>query len=194
MESEILELSEEAFNIAFQEVPELEVYRNYLETLYAEKKFKFSPETEEVLSSLGELTGAPYRTYSVSKAADMIFDPIKDKDGKEHENSFALFEGKYEYSDDSVLRANAYASFSKTLKQYENTYAAIYSTEVKKQVALSRLRGYSSVTEMLLKPQKVSEEMYHRQIDVIYSTLAPHMQKYAKLLKRGSRSRQASFL
>lgn len=184
LDSEILELSEEAFKKAFDEEPRLEVYKNYLENLYDEKQYKLSPETEEVLSSMGELTGSPYRTYSVSKAADMTFDKILDKDGQSLENSFALFEGKYEYSEDPVLRANAYASFNKTLKAYENTYASIYSTEVKKQVAMSRIRGYESVTQMLLKPQQVTEEMYHRQIDVIYETLAPHMQKFANLLKK----------
>lgn len=182
--SELLELSEDAFKKAFEEEPKLEVYRNLLETLYKEKEYRLSPETEEVLSSLGELTGSPYRTYSVSKTADMKFSKITDKDGNELENSFALFEGKYEFSEDAVLRKNAHESFSNTLKSYENTYASLYNAEVKKQVAMSRIRGYKSVTQMLLTSQQVTEEMYHRQIDVIYEKLAPHMQKFARLLKK----------
>lgn len=69
------------------------------------------------------------------------------------------------------------------MKNYQNTYAAVYGTEVKKQVTLARARGYKSVTEMLLKPQKVTEEMYHNQLDVIQKELAPHMRRFAKLKK-----------
>lgn len=183
-ENEIMNFTEAAFNQCFIDAPELEVYRSYLETIYEEKLHKLQPETEEVLAALGELTSAPYRTYSISKAADMQFESFTDSEGNELPNSFALFEGKYEFSKDANVRARGYRSFVKTLERYKNTYAAVYATEVKKQVAMSRIRGYQSVTEMLLKPQKVTLEMYHRQIDVIYNQLAPHMRKYAALLKR----------
>jgi oligoendopeptidase F len=46
---------------------------------------------------------------------------------------------------------------------------------------------------MLLQTQKVTEEMYHRQIDVIYKELAPHMQKFAKLLKEQMGLEKVSF-
>lgn len=71
-----------------------------------------------------------------------------------------------------------------TLKLYQNTIAAVYETEVKKQVSLSRLRGYESVTHMLLKPQNVTLDMYHNQLDVIKNELRPHMRRYARLKKR----------
>lgn len=49
---------------------------------------------------------------------------------------------------------------------------------------MSRLRGYESVTHMLLQPQSVTLEMYRNQLDVIKNELAPHMRKYAALKKR----------
>ncbi len=181
--NEVKSLSEDLVAKYLKEEPKLDEFKVYLEDQLDEKKYKLSDDTEEALAMLGEITKAPYRTYSVSKAADMIFDSFEDSEGNTLPNSFALFEGKYEYSKDPVLRANAYKSFNKTLNQYKNTYAAVYHTEVYKQVKMSKLRGYESVTKMLLQPQKVTEEMYHRQIDVIYKELAPHMRKYAKLLK-----------
>jgi oligoendopeptidase F len=182
--NEIMTMSASTCDQYFKEEAKLEDYRVYISDLQDQKQYKLSDDTEEALAALGEVTGAPYGIYSISKAADMVFDSIEDGEGQSLPNSFNLFEGKYEYSDDPVIRKNAYASFNKTLKQYKNTYAAIYSTEVKKQVALSKLRGYESVTQMLLQPQKVTEEMYHRQIDIIYKELAPHMRKYAGLLKK----------
>ncbi|BEP29550.1 oligoendopeptidase F [Helicovermis profundi] len=182
-DNEIMSITKEEYKQLFINEPKLEVYRVYLEDIFTQKEFKLSDDTEETLAALGEITGAPYRTYSTSKSADMQFDSFKDSKGNLLPNSFALFEGKYEFSEDSVTRKNAYESFNKTLNKYKNTYASIYSTEIKKQVTLSKLRGYASVTDMLLKPQKVTNEMYHRQIDVIYKELAPHMHKFAKLIK-----------
>lgn len=182
-ENEIMSLTEDQYIEYFKDEPKLEVYRPYIEDLYEQKKHKLSDDTEEALAALGEVTEAPYNIYSVSKAADMQFDAFEDGDGNTQPNSFALFEGNYEYSEDAIIRKNAYESFNKTLNLYKNTYAAVYSTEVKKQVMLSKLRGYDSVTDMLLTSQKVTQEMYHRQIDVIYNELAPHMRKFAKLLK-----------
>jgi oligoendopeptidase F len=46
---------------------------------------------------------------------------------------------------------------------------------------------------MLLEPQKVTQEMYHRQIDIIYKELAPHMHKFAKLLKKELNLEKVSF-
>ncbi len=182
-DNEVMQLTEEQFINYFKDEPKLEVYRAYIEERYEQKEFKLSDDTEEALAALGEVTNAPYTIYSISKAADMVFDSFEDGEGNTLPNSFNLFEGKYEFSEDPITRKNAYVSFNKTLKQYKNTYAAVYNTEVSKQVTLSKLRGYDSVIQMLLQTQKVTEEMYHRQIDVIYKELAPHMQKFAKLLK-----------
>jgi len=191
--NEIMSFTDKEFNLLIQNEPKLKIYRTFLEDIFEEKKYKLSDDTEEALATLGEVTESPYNIYSVSKSTDMIFDSFIDGNGNTLPNSFALFEGKYEYSEDPVIRKNAYASFNKTLNQYKNTYAAIYNTEVKKQVLLSKLRGYSSVTEMLLKPQKVTLEMYHRQIDIIYKDLAPHMRKFAKLIKEQLNLEKVSF-
>ncbi|MDM8534126.1 oligoendopeptidase F [Clostridiaceae bacterium HSG29] len=191
--NEIMSFSDEEFNLLIKSEPKLEIYRTFLEDIFEEKKYKLSDDTEEALATLGEITESPYEIYSVSKSTDMIFDSFIDSNGNTLPNSFALFEGKYEFSEDPIIRKNAYASFNKTLNQYKNTYAAVYNTEVKKQVLLSKLRGYSSVTEMLLKPQKVTLEMYHRQIDIIYTELAPHMRKFAKLIKEQLNLEKVSF-
>src|SRR5699024_6071338 len=37
------------------------------------------------------------------------------------------------------------------------------------------------VTDMLLEPQDVTQQMYHQQLDIIQEELAPHMRKYARL-------------
>ncbi len=184
LDSEVMALEEDAFKKLFTQEPKLEIFRLFLEDKYSKKKHMLLPKTEEALAALGELTGAPYGIYSMSKAADMTFDSFKDEQGNDVANSFALFEGKYEFASNAVVRGNAYESFTKTLGKYKNTYAAVYATEVKKQVALSRLRNYESVTHMLLEPHKVSVEMYENQLNIIYKELAPHMRRFAKLKEK----------
>lgn len=182
--SEVIALEREEFDSLFTDEPRLQVFKLYLEDIYKTKAHKLSAETEEALASLGEVFGSPYRVYGVSKATDMNFEDCTDGEGNSLPNSFALFETKYEFSKDETLRNTAYQSFNKTLNQYKNTYAAVYATEVKKQVAMSKLRKYENVTQMLLEPQKVSLEMYENQINIIYNELAPHMQRFAKLKQR----------
>lgn len=182
LESEIIDLPIEVID-AYLANPEVADFTKFIKDLLDTKPYRLSPETETVLAALGEVLGAPYMIYERTKAADMQFDSIKDYANNELAMSFALYEDLYESSPDTKLRRKATESFTKTLKQYQNTFAGTYGTEVTKQVVLARLRGYPSVTEMLLQPQGVTLEMYHNQLDIIQKELAPHMRRYAKLKK-----------
>jgi oligoendopeptidase F len=184
IKSEVLSLPDGTVDNYLKENEELRTYKKVLEDLLVSKPYQLHPETEEALASLGEVHGAPYTIYQRSKSSDMQFESIIDDSGNEHPLSFALFEDHYELSPDTNLRRTAYDSFVSTLKQYKNTFATTYATEIKKQVTLSKLRNYDSVTDMLLQPQQVTNEMYHNQLDVIGKELAPHMQRYARLKKR----------
>ncbi|MFD0769663.1 oligoendopeptidase F [Bacillus sp. CGMCC 1.60114] len=182
--TEILALEEGTIENYLQEEAELEPFRKSLLEILESRKHKLSPETEEVLAALGEVHGAPYKIYGMTKLADMEFAPIQDEQGAELPVSFALFESRYEFSPNTNIRRKAYTSFVSTLKQYKNTIATTYSTEITKQVTLARLRKYESATHMLLDPQKVTLEMYNNQLDIIYKELAPHMRRFAKLKKK----------
>ncbi|KAA0550034.1 oligoendopeptidase F [Bacillus sp. BGMRC 2118] len=184
IKSEVLSLSEDKVTSFLNENKELHTYKKVLHDITRSKPYQLHPETEEVLAALGEVHGSPYTIYQRSKSSDMQFNSIVDDEGNEHPLSFALFEDYYEISPNTSLRRKAYDSFVTTLKQYKNTYAATYAAEVNKQVTLSKLRKFNSVTDMLLEPQEVSQEMYHNQLDVIGKELAPHMQRYARLKKR----------
>ncbi|WP_435371228.1 oligoendopeptidase F [Mesobacillus subterraneus] len=182
--SEILVFEDGKIEEFLQEEPDLEPFKKNLLELLETKKHKLSPETEEVLAALGEVHSAPYNIYGMAKLADMQFSSIQDEEGNELPVSFAVFESRYEFSPDTYVRRKAYESFVSTLKQYKNTIAATYATEVKKQVTLAKLRNYESVTDMLLEPQQVTQEMYNNQIDIIYKELAPHMRRFAQLKKK----------
>ncbi|MCD8508479.1 MAG: oligoendopeptidase F [Bacillus sp. (in: Bacteria)] len=183
VDSEILTISDEKIAVFMEEEPDLTDFKKTLEDLMEGKPYRLSPEAEEVLAAFGEVQNAPYMIYERSKTSDMRFPSFTTSDGKEHPLTFNSFP-TYEGSSDTELRRKAYESFTKTLENYKNTYAATYATEVKKQVVEARLRGYESATAMLLHEQQVTEEMYHNQLDTILTELAPHMRRLAKLKQR----------
>ncbi|MCQ4085271.1 oligoendopeptidase F [Saccharibacillus sp. JS10] len=183
IESEILSLPDGTIERYLQEEPELADFERSLTKLLEQKQHRLSPETEKVLASLSEVHGAPYRTYLRGKLADMTFESVE-VNGRHYPVSFASYETDYEMNADTDLRRSSFASFSKGLHAYRNTFAEAYAAEVKRQVVMSRVRHYDSVTEMLLGPQQVTEDMYSAILDTIQTELAPHMRKYAELKKK----------
>lgn len=180
---EILTIPEETITAFIKNDPGLTGYKKMLQEILDKKPYTLSAELEETIAALGEVLGAPHMLYERSKSSDFDFKPIEIEDGKVIAMSESLYEDKYEMSADTEIRRKTYNSFISTLDQYKNTFAANYQTEVNKQLALSKLRGYSSVTDMLLQDQLVTKEMYENQLTIIQKELAPHMRRFAKLIK-----------
>ena len=158
--------------------------KNYLLDVLRNKPHKLTPETERALAALSPtIQSAPYQIYNMAKLADMKFAPFTAND-TEYPLGYSLFEDNYEYEKDPSIRRNAFAAFSSKLREYENVTATAYNTQVQTEKTLATLRSFDSVFDSLLFPQKVSQELYHRQIDLITKELAPHMQRYARLLKK----------
>lgn len=155
----------------------------FLEELLRKKPHQLHPETERALAALSQTINSPYQIYNMTKMADIKF-PSFIADGKEYPLGYSLFENNYEYEKDTGIRRAAFDAFSKKITEYENVTAAAYNTQVQTEKTLANLQGFPSVLDSLLFPQKVSQELYHRQIDTIMEKLAPHMRRYARLLKR----------
>lgn len=157
--------------------------RHYLHNLLRMKPHLLHPETERVIAALSQTIQAPYQIYNMAKLADMKFVNFA-VDGREYPLGYSLFENNYEYEEDTPVRRSAFAAFSAKIREYENVTAAAYNTQVQTEKTFATLRGFDSVFDSLLFHQKVTKEMYHRQIDLITEKLAPHMRRYARLLKK----------
>ncbi len=152
-----------------------------LQDLIARKEHMLSPETEKVLESLSRSFDLPYTVYNTMKLADIAFDPFT-VDSREYPLGYSLFEDDYELESDTAVRREAFRAFYGTLAKYKNTTAAAYNACVTQDKTMAELRGFGNVFDSLLFPQKVTRDMYDRQIDVITERLAPHMRRYARLL------------
>ena len=180
IQSEALGLPGDTLQKYLDEEPGLEPFRLTIEKMIESKPHRLHPETEMALAALGEVMDAPSMIYQRSRVADMPFMPVTDGKGNRQPMSF----GRHEDAADTVLRRNAYASFTEGLRAYQNTYGATWGTEVKKNVVLARLRGYESAIHMLLDRQEVTVDIYDNLHEIILKGLAPHMRRYAQLRKR----------
>ena len=177
------EISQQSSEVLSESVRIAKENRLWLEDVLRDKPHQLSPETERVLSALSQAMNVPYQIYNMAKLADMKFPPFTVK-GKEYPLGYSLFEDDYEYERDPEIRRAAFAAFSAKLREYENVTGAAYNAQVQNEKAEASVRGFDSVFDYLLFPQKVTKEMYHRQIDLITTELAPHMRKYAKTLQK----------
>lgn len=180
IESEIIEQDEDTLREAIRTATK---NRHYLEDILRNKPHQLHPETERALAALSQSLYAPYQIYNMAKLADMKFDSFQ-AGGKEYPLGYSLFEDDYEYEKDTEVRRTAFAAFSKKIREYENVTAAAYNTQVQTEKTMATLRGFDSVFDSLLFGQKVTRELYDRQIDLITEKLAPHMRRYARLLKK----------
>ncbi|MBR5258669.1 MAG: oligoendopeptidase F [Clostridia bacterium] len=180
VDSEIILASDEELKKAVQLAKGCRVY---LQDLIAKKAHMLSPETEKALTALGKSLEVPYTVYNTMKLADICFEPFT-VDGKEYPLGYSLFEDDYELESNVKVRRAAFRAFSDTLEKYKHTTAAAYNACVSQEKTMSELRRFGNVFDSLLFDQKVTREMYDRQIDLITERLAPHMRRYARLLEK----------
>ncbi|HZW98159.1 MAG TPA: oligoendopeptidase F [Bacillota bacterium] len=177
--SELSELDVEVL----AEAAKSEEFGAFLEEIIREKKHRLHPETERVLAALsGSIIDLPEESYSAAKLADMDFGSFN-VNGEELPLSFSLFEEKYQYEPDYDIRHQAFQAFSDVLGNYRHTIATAYNAQVQKEVTLSRLRGYDSVTDYLLADHNVSADLYNRQLDLTGGKLAAPMRRYARKIQ-----------
>ncbi len=176
-------LKETDDKILDEAITKTEKYKIFLEDIKRSKPHTLHPEVEKALASLSPVLESPYNLYNQAKLADMDFGKFIAK-GEEHPLSFVLFENHYQGEKDTEIRRAAFDAFSKKIREYQNTIASAYQTQIQKEKIISTMRKYDSVFDYLLFEQKVDRDLYDRQIDVIMEKLAPHMRKYAGLIKR----------
>ena len=177
------EISSNSEEVLREAAEKSESNRTFISDILREKPHRLKEEGEEILSLLSPILESPYETYNMAKLADMTF-PSFTVEGKTYPLGYSLFEDDYQYEKDTGIRRTAFKEFSSVIRKYENTTASLYNAQCRKEKILSSLKGFDSVFDYLLFPQKVTREMYDRQIDLIMDKLSPHMRRYARLKKK----------
>ncbi len=178
--SELVELADDTLKEAMELAPE---YQNYLDKLLDKKKYLLHPEAEKALAAYSSTFDGPYDLYETTKLLDINFGDFE-VNGKAYPLSYVLFENDWELETDENIRRAAFEAFSAKLMEYQHTTAKSYDIHIQQEKTTADLRGFNSVIDYLLFNQEVDRTLYNRQIDLITKELAPHMQRYAKLLQK----------
>ena len=91
IEPEVQDAGRDRVEEMMDELPELAVYSHYFDDVLRTKEHTRSPEVEDLLAKLGEVTGAPGEVYDNLTNADMEFPVVEDPEGDERQvtlNSF----------------------------------------------------------------------------------------------------------
>lgn len=154
----------------------------FIADLLRDQPYQLHPEVEKALATLSTTLDAPYDLYNTMKSVDMSFSNFE-VNGESFPLSYSSFENEWELEVDVAQRRAAFKGFSEKLEDYQATTAQVYNTHIQTEKKLATMRGYDTVIDSLLHNQYVERDLYNRQIDLITKELAPHMRRYATLLK-----------
>lgn len=177
--SELMEVADETLDAVVEKNSN---YEPFILEVKKTKAHKLHPEVEKALASLSPVLNSFDELYEQARLADPDYGTFL-ADGAEFPLSFVTYEEQFMYSDSSEVRRASYDQFNHVLGQYKNTVASIYYNQVQKEKILATMRGYDSVFDYLLEDQDVSQDLYHRQIDMIMKDFAPVMRKYITHVK-----------
>ncbi len=179
---ELVAIDEDVLQGFYAEEPGLEKYRRYLTKARLSREHILSPGEEVLLAGASEIGSAPGNIFNVFTNADMVFPDAVDEAGKPHPltngSYISLMEGA-----DRALRADAFRKFYGVYGGFEQTLAATYDAEVKKNLFFARARKYASALESALSPNEVPVEVYRNLVDAVREAL-PHLHRYMALRKK----------
>ena len=179
---ELVAIPEETLSRFYQEKPELEKFRRYLDKARLSRAHILSPAEENLLAAAGEVGSGPSDIFHAYNDADMKFPAVADKDGETH----VLTNGSYislMESSDRKLRENAFREFYGVYDSTRNTLAAMLNAEVRKCVFFARARKYDSSLQSALQPVEVPEAVYHNLIEAVHQNM-DKMYRYMALRKK----------
>lgn len=148
------------------EYPKLEIYKHYIDNILRQEKHFLSSNEEQIVMQSGEMAFGFENIFKMLNFVDLKFPKISDSLGKEYELTTSNFL-KYQQSKDRVLRKNSFEALYNSYMGFKNTYGALYSSSVKKDIFYSKVRGFESSLEASLFSDNVPKNIYHNVIDTV---------------------------
>lgn len=170
LEPEILSLEPQQVLGWVDEIPELELYRHYLENILRMKAHTLPAEQEQLLAAAGELAQIPGNIFTMFNNADLEFPQVKNDAGEMVE----LTHGRYIQlleSQKQEVRKGAFEAMYETYSSWKNTLGATYVGAVKKELYFAKARKYDSSLEAALDQDNIKPEVYMNLIDSIHDHL-----------------------
>ncbi|MCL2592214.1 MAG: oligoendopeptidase F [Defluviitaleaceae bacterium] len=181
-EPELLSLGEEKINKYLEECEELRLYTHNFEDTLRKAKHILSPEMEEVLTKVGEISQGPGNIYSMINDVDIKFGTIIDENGNEAEVTHASAYA-FALSKNRNVRRDAFKARGKAYVAQKNTLAATYASSVKGDCFFAKMKNYDSALAAALSEANIPVDVYHNLIKAVHNNL-PSLHKYVDVRKR----------
>jgi oligoendopeptidase F len=179
LEPAIQSLGRDAIEEMIAAEPELEEYEHYFDDVLRMKPHTRSPEIEELLADLSEVTGAPGEVYNLLANADMTFPTVEDPDGEAVEitlNNFTTLQQRQ----DRAFRQTVYEEFYDEWATVRNAVGTAYKNAVKTDSKMAGARNYDSAREMALDGPNVPVEVYDTLLGTVRDNL-DNLHRHAEL-------------
>ena len=162
--------------------PKLKEYKIYLEQLLKQKEHILSDKEEAILSASNEMAGTPNDIFDKVVYADFEYPTIVDKDGNEikldNANYYRILE-----EEERELRKNAYLARTEAYGKANNTLAATYTGEVKKNIFYANARGYESSIDAALAEEFIPRSICDNLVKSVNDNLG-YLHKYYEVKKK----------
>lgn len=162
--------------------PKLEIYKHYIDDILRQEEHLLSSNEEKIVMQSGEMAFGFENIFKMLNFVDLKFPKINDSLGNEYELTTSNFI-KYQQSKDRVLRKNSFDALYNSYKGFKNTYGALYSSSVKKDIFYSRIRSFESSLEASLFSDNVPKNIYHNVIDTVSENINL-LDEYCKMKKQ----------
>lgn len=179
---ELLQEDKDLIFSYLSDLPELELYRHYLEEVFRLKNHVLSEEEERILAATGQVFNAPSEIFTAFNNADMKFgNVINDKDEEEeltHGNYSKFLESK-----NQNVRKIAFETMYAQYEKNKNTLATAYDFNVRTNGISADLRNYENAKISALSRDNIEESVYDNLVEQVRGSLAS-LHKYMTIRKR----------
>lgn len=178
---EILTIPENTLREYQENIPELKRYKRTLEIIMKKKEHTLSAAEEALLAKSLEATSGASDIFNMFNNADAKFPEILDENQEPvkitHGNYIALMEKQ-----DRSVRKSAFEALYSVYRQFGNTLASTFFSNVKKAAFYASARNYSSSRAHSLSENEIPEEVYDNLIKAVREGIS-YLHEYVSIRK-----------
>ena len=154
----------------YDEQPRLRDYKRMIDKTLREKPYTLSDECEKLMAKFTDCIDSHENIRGIFANSDLQFGKIKDENGKKVQLADTNYV-MYLMSGDRGVRRSAFQTLYKTYEQFANTFGTLYSSYVKEQCTLAKMRGYKSSIVASTFRDEVTPAIYNNLIKSVRRSL-----------------------
>jgi len=182
MRPELLAIPKETISEFMEKTEGLKLYEHMLDDLLRRKDHTLNKEMEELMALASPVTDIPYNVFTFMKNADINYPSVKGENGED----VKLSDGRYYsglQSTDREYRKRVYKGYYTPYISNQNTYASLFTGNLKAIQFGAKARKYESARAAALDANNIPLSVYDNLVNSVNDNLQP-LQRWASLKKR----------